>query len=162
MLAYLAAGAAVGPHALAVFAESETITHLAEFGVVFLMFSIGLEFSLGQLRAMYRLVFGLGGAQVLSMMIGTTLITVYYYGQDWRVGTVVGAACAMSSTAIVAKLLSERFELNTPSGKQTMGVLLFQDLAVVPLLILIPALGASGSELAHQMGQAMVVGIVVL
>jgi len=162
LLAYLAAGAAVGPHALAVFAESKTITHLAEFGVVFLMFSIGLEFSLGQLRSMYRLVFGLGGAQVLSMMIGTSLITVYYYDQDWRVGTVVGAACAMSSTAIVAKLLSERFELNTPSGKQTMGVLLFQDLAVVPLLILIPALGASGSELAYQMGQAVLVGIVVL
>ena len=162
LLAYLAVGAALGPHALSVFAESETVTHFAEFGVVFLMFSIGLEFSLGQLRAMHRLVFGLGGAQVTLMMVGTVLATVAYYGQDWRVGVAVGAACAMSSTAIVAKMLSERFELNTPSGKQTMGVLLFQDLAVVPLLILIPALGASGSELMREMGQAMLIAVAVL
>jgi len=132
--------------ALKVFPESETVTHLAEFGVVFLMFSIGLEFSLRQLRAMHQLVFGLGAAQVSMMLVGTVLATVFYYGQDWRIGVAVGAACAMSSTAIVAKLLSERFELNTPSGKQTMGVLLFQDMAVVPLLILIPALGVTGGD----------------
>ena len=162
LLAYLAVGAALGPHALKLFAESETVTHFAEFGVVFLMFSIGLEFNLKQLRAMHRLVFGLGGAQVGMMLVGTVLATVYYYGQDWRVGLAVGAACAMSSTAIVAKLLSERFELNTPSGKQTMGVLLFQDMAVVPLLILIPALGATGGELAGQMGKALLVAMVVL
>ena len=162
LLAYLAAGAALGPHAFKIFAESETVTHFAEFGVVFLMFSIGLEFSLKQLRAMHRLVFGLGGAQVGMMLVGTVVATVYYYGQDWRVGVAVGAACAMSSTAIVAKLLSERFELNTPSGKQTMGVLLFQDMAVVPLLILIPALGATGAELAGQMGEALLVAIGVL
>ena len=162
ILAYLAVGAALGPHALAVFAESETVTHFAEFGVVFLMFSIGLEFSLGQLRAMHRLVFGLGGAQVAMMMVGTVLSTVVMYGQDWRVGVAIGAACAMSSTAIVAKMLSERFELNTPSGQQTMGVLLFQDLAVVPLLILIPAMGASGGELLREMGQALLIAVVVL
>ena len=162
LLAYLAVGAALGPHAFKVFAESETVTHLAEFGVVFLMFSIGLEFSLRQLRAMHRLVFGLGGAQVGMMLFGTVLATVYYYGQDWRTGVAVGAACAMSSTAIVAKLLSERFELNTPSGKQTMGVLLFQDMAVVPLLIVIPALGATGASLLRQMAEATLVAIVVL
>ena len=162
ILAYLAVGATLGPHALAVFSESETVTHFAEFGVVFLMFSIGLEFSLGQLRTMHRLVFGLGGAQVAMMMIGTVLATVFFYGQDWRVGVAIGAACAMSSTAIVAKMLSERFELNTPSGKQTMGVLLFQDLAVVPLLILIPAMGASGGDLFREMGQALLIAIVVL
>jgi monovalent cation:H+ antiporter-2, CPA2 family len=162
ILAYLAVGAALGPYALAVVAENETATSFAEFGVVFLMFSIGLEFSLGQLRAMYRLVFGLGGAQVSLMLIGTVLATVVYYGQDWRVGIAVGAACAMSSTAIVAKMLSERFELNTPSGQQTMGVLLFQDLAVVPLLILIPALGASGSELLGEMSQALIIAVLVL
>lgn len=162
LLAYLAVGATVGPHALKLFAESETVTHLAEFGVVFLMFSIGLEFSLRQLRAMHRLVFGLGAAQVSMMLVGTVLATVFYYGQDWRIGVAVGAACAMSSTAIVAKLLSERFELNTPSGKQTMGVLLFQDMAVVPLLILIPALGATGGDLAGQMGEALLVAVAVL
>jgi CPA2 family monovalent cation:H+ antiporter-2 len=162
LLAYLAVGAALGPHALKVFPESETVTHLAEFGVVFLMFSIGLEFSLRQLRAMHQLVFGLGAAQVGMMLVGTVLATVYYYGQDWRIGVAVGAACAMSSTAIVAKLLSERFELNTPSGKQTMGVLLFQDMAVVPLLILIPALGDTGGDLASQMGKALLVAVAVL
>ena len=140
LLAYLIIGIALGPHGFKVLAESEEVGAFAEFGVVFLMFSIGLEFSLARLRAMKALVFGFGGAQVLLTACATTLVALYGYGQRWEAGLVVGLAVSMSSTAIVARILSERFELHSRSGRQTMGVLLFQDIAVVPCLILFPAL----------------------
>lgn len=162
MLAYLAVGTLVGPHGLGYVAGSEQSSHIAEFGIVFLMFSIGLEFSLGRLRAMRRLVFGFGGAQVLVTLAGTTAVTVLYYGQDWRVGFAVGAACAMSSTAIVSRLLSERLELHSQPGRQTMAVLLFQDLAVVPLLIAIPALSGDTGQLAGTLGIAVLQAAVLL
>ncbi|MDE2584207.1 MAG: monovalent cation:proton antiporter-2 (CPA2) family protein [Betaproteobacteria bacterium] len=155
LLAYLAIGILVGPHGLELVAESEAASHFAEFGVVFLMFSIGLEFSLTRLKAMHRLVFGLGAAQVGVTLIGTTAVTVMYYGQDWRIGLAVGAACAMSSTAIVSKMLSERLELHSQPGRQTMAVLLFQDLAVVPLLIVIPALSADARGMAGALSLAL-------
>lgn len=155
LLAYLAIGILVGPHGLEMVAESEEASHFAEFGVVFLMFSIGLEFSLTRLKAMHRLVFGLGAAQVGVTLVGTTAVTVMYYGQDWRIGLAVGAACAMSSTAIVSKMLSERLELHSQPGRQTMAVLLFQDLAVVPLLIVIPALSADARGMAGALSLAL-------
>ncbi len=147
LLAYLSIGMLLGPHGLGLLVETEQTSDVAEFGVVFLMFSIGLEFSLSRLFSMRHLVFGLGGAQVLITLGGTVLVTLLVYGQDWRVGVAVGAACAMSSTAIVSKVLSERLELHSQAGRQTMAVLLFQDLAVVPLLILIPALVARSEHL---------------
>ena len=162
LLAYLAVGVALGPHGLRLVEESEQAAHLAEFGVVFLMFSIGLEFSMARLKSMRFLVFGMGGAQMGLTMLATIAGTMFYFGQDWRVGLTVGAVCAMSSTAIVAKMLSERFELHTAAGRQTMGVLLFQDLAVVPLLILIPALAAPAGDLAFTLGQALLIAIVTL
>ncbi|MGE5490949.1 MAG: cation:proton antiporter, partial [Actinomycetota bacterium] len=162
MLAYLAVGIAVGPHGLGYLAETENTSHIAEFGVVFLMFSIGLEFSLARMRAMRRLVFGFGGAQVLATLAITTAATVFYYGQDWRVGFAVGAACAMSSTAIVSRLLSERLELHSLPGRQTMAVLLFQDLAVVPLLIAIPALSGKTGDIASTLGTALAQAAVLL
>lgn len=133
LLAYLSVGIALGPHGFKILAESEEFGTLAEFGVVFLMFSIGLEFSISRLRAMQATVFGFGGAQVAITAIGTMLASVWGYGQKWEVGLVVGLAVAMSSTAIVARMLSERFELHSRSGRQTMGTLLFQDIAVVPV-----------------------------
>ncbi len=162
MLAYLAIGIAVGPHGAAFFAESEQVTGFAEFGVVFLMFSIGLEFSLARLKAMRRLVFGLGGGQVLSSLLGTMAVTIFYFGQDWRVGFAVGTACAMSSTAIVSKLLAERFELHSLAGRQTMAVLLFQDLAVVPFLLVLPALADNSGDLAHTLLLALAQAAAVL
>ncbi|HEY5763580.1 MAG TPA: cation:proton antiporter, partial [Rhodocyclaceae bacterium] len=162
LLAYLAVGVALGPHGLRLVEESEQAAHLAEFGVVFLMFSIGLEFSMARLKSMRFLVFGMGGAQMGLTMLATIAGTMFYFGQDWRVGLTIGAVCAMSSTAIVAKMLSERFELHTAAGRQTMGVLLFQDLAVVPLLILIPALAAPAGDLAFTLGQALVIAIITL
>lgn len=162
LLAYLLVGIALGPHGFRILAESEEVGTLAEFGVVFLMFSIGLEFSISRLRAMQSLVFGFGGSQVGITALGTMLAAMLGYGQRWEVGLVVGLAVAMSSTAIVARMLSERFELHSRSGRQTMGALLFQDIAVVPCLILFPALARPQSDLSQAMGIALLQTIVVL
>ncbi len=162
ILGYLAVGIALGPHGLGLIAESPLIAAFAEFGVVFLMFSIGLEFSLQRLKAMRNLVFGFGSAQMLLTVMGATLVIKLIYGQSWLVGFVVGLAVAMSSTAIVAKMLSDTFELHSRSGRQTMGVLLFQDLAVVPCLILLPALANPAEDLPRVLGFAFVQALGVL
>lgn len=162
MLAYLVVGLLLGPHGLRVLEENQQVEAIAEFGVVFLMFSIGLEFSMSRLKAMRELVFGFGAAQMAATAAGTALITWFGYGQGWRAGLAVGLAVAMSSTAIVAKMLSERFELHSRSGRQTMGVLLFQDIAVVPCLILFPALAQSTDDLPRSLAIALSEAIVVL
>jgi CPA2 family monovalent cation:H+ antiporter-2 len=154
MLGYLVVGVLIGPHALALGGHSEALRHIGEFGVVFLMFVIGLEFNLPKLRAMRQHVFGLGLSQVLlTIVLGTAgslflaALAPTLWKMDWRTSVVLSGALAMSSTAIVVKLLSERLELETEHGKRVMGVLLFQDLAVVPLLVLIPALGSPAESL---------------
>ncbi|MDK9714942.1 MAG: cation:proton antiporter [Sulfuritalea sp.] len=162
MLGYLVIGIALGPHGLARLTESAEVEGFAEFGIVFLMFSIGLEFSLKRLQTMHTLVFGFGSAQMALTALGTGLVTALAYDQGWRSGIAVGLAVAMSSTAIVARMLSERFELHSRSGRQTMGVLLFQDLAVAPCLILLPALAASGDHLMRSLLVAAVQAIAVL
>lgn len=162
MLAYLAIGIALGPHGLALLTETDEVGGFAEFGIVFLMFSIGLEFSLKRLQAMRALVFGFGSAQMALTALGTGLVTALAYGQGWKSGIAVGLAIAMSSTAIVARMLSERFDLQSRSGRQTMGVLLFQDLAVAPCLILLPALAASGDDLLRSLAVAAAQAVAVL
>lgn len=161
MLGYLIVGILIGPHALGWIPDAPETRHLAEFGVVFLMFSIGLEFSLARLRAMQRLVFGLGTAQVVATML-LVMLASYFFKLDWRAGLALGGVLVMSSTAIVSKLLVERAELNTAHGQNIMGVLLFQDLAVVPLLIVIPALASSGQSLYVTIGWALLKAAVVL
>jgi CPA2 family monovalent cation:H+ antiporter-2 len=154
MLGYLAVGVVIGPNALALAQSSDGIKHLGEFGVVFLMFVIGLEFNLPKLRAMRRHVFGLGLFQVGLTMMMVTLGSLFLaalaptlWKMGWQTAVALSGALAMSSTAIVVKLMVERLEMESEHGKRVMGVLLFQDLAVVPLLVLIPALGASPEEL---------------
>ena len=162
MLAYLAIGIGLGPHGLALLSESAEVDSFAEFGVVFLMFSIGLEFSLKRLQAMRALVFGFGTAQMALTTLGTGLVAWLGYDQSWRSALAVGLAVAMSSTAIVARMLSERFDLHSRSGRQTMGVLLFQDLAVAPCLILLPALAASADDLLRSLAVAAAQAVAVL
>jgi CPA2 family monovalent cation:H+ antiporter-2 len=154
LLGYLLVGIVIGPHALGLIPDSEGTRYLAEFGVVFLMFSIGLEFSLPKLVTMRRMVFGLGTAQV-GLTLVLCLAGAAALGYDWRVGVVLGGIFAMSSTAILAKMLAERLELHSPHGRQIIGILLFQDLAVVPLLIVYPALGQGGEALAHELMVAL-------
>lgn len=161
MVGYLATGLVLGPYALGFLPESATTHRLAEFGVVFLMFSIGLEFSLSKLRVMRRAVFGLGLTQVIAT-IAVTFALMVALGFRWEAGLALGAVVAMSSTAIVSKLIAERLELDTPHGRDIIGVLLFQDLAVVPLLILIPALGQPPDVIGREVGVALAKGAGVL
>ncbi len=114
------------------------------------MFSIGLEFNLPKLMTMRRMVFGLGSAQV-GVTLLTCLAIAVLLDLDWRSGLVLGGVFAMSSTAILAKMLAERLELNTAHGRRIIGILLFQDLAVVPLLILYPALGQGGEAVVREL-----------
>lgn len=169
MLGYLAVGIVIGPHGFG-WANDNPATHsLAEFGVVFLMFSIGLEFSLPKLSAMRRIVFGLGVAQVFLtiaavMLFGwlTALLLPQLVNISWRAAFALGGALAMSSTAIVSKLLTERLELEAPHGRQIIGILLFQDLAFVPLLILVPALAKDTGNLLVTLSWAGLKAGVVL
>lgn len=154
IIGYLLVGALVGPHALNLVRDFADVQHLAEFGIVFLMFSIGLEFSLPKLFAMKRIVFGLGATQVLATMAGVAAIAIPA-GLSWQAGVALGGMAAMSSTAVLTKLLSERLELDAPHGREVIGVLLFQDLAVVPLLILIPAFSQTPEKMAWMMGVAL-------
>ncbi len=139
ILGYLFVGTLIGPYALAWLPESDTIQALAEIGVVFLLFMIGLEFSISRLIAMKTTVFGLGSVQVIiSTLTGGTI--VWLTGVDWKAALVVGGAMALSSTAIVAKQLTDQLEMQARHGQLAIGILLFQDLAVVPLLVIIPIL----------------------
>ena len=160
-LGYLTVGIAIGPHALAWIPDTQQAGHLAEFGVVFLMFSIGLEFSLAKLRSMKFIVFGLGGAQLIITLAGVAAVALLA-GLDWRSGVALGGVLAMSSTAIVSKILVERAELNAPHGQLIMGVLLFQDLAVVLMLIIIPALASPAGDLVYTLAFAVVKAVLVL
>ena len=161
MLGYLVVGVVIGPNALALGEDSEAVRHLGEFGVVFLMFVIGLEFNLPRLRAMRSHVFGLGLFQVLLTVLIATLGTLFLaalaptlWGISWQTALALSGALAMSSTAIVVKLMSERLEMESEHGKRVMGVLLFQDLAVVPLLVLVPALGSKPEALLMALALA--------
>ncbi len=160
LLGYVLVGILLGPSVLGLAGQTGETQHLAEFGVVFLMFSIGLEFSLGKLKLMRATVFGLGGLQVAVSMLLVLLICLAA-GLEFGVGLALGGVFAMSSTAIVIKLLAERNELDSAHGRQIIGVLLFQDLAVVPLLILIPALGGQG-DLGEAMAWAGIKAVLAL
>ncbi len=150
ILGYLLVGIAVGPHGFAWVPDDTDTRELAEFGIVFLMFSIGLEFSLPHLRSMQRAVFGLGTAQVAITTVAA-MVALHFMGYGWKPGLVLGGALAMSSTAIVSKMLAERMELNSPHGRDSLAILLFQDLAVVAFLIIIPSLGKAGDAMAMEL-----------
>lgn len=161
ILGYLVVGIAVGPHGLGWVEDNAETRYLGEFGIVFLMFSIGLEFSLPQLKSMRRAVFGLGLAQV-AITIMLSAVALPLAGFSWQSGLALGATLAMSSTAIVSRMLAERMELATPHGRDVMGILLFQDLAVVAFLIVLPSLSNTGPELMLAIALAATKAAVVL
>ena len=173
MLGYLLAGILLGHAFNENFTNDKGVVYLAEFGVVFLMFVIGLEFNLPKLMGMRKLVFGFGMAQVMVTLLGAVAghallwWLLHYLGLPWDLSwqgaLALGAAFAMSSTAIVVKIMADRAELETPHGQRVMGALLFQDLAVVPLLVLIPALGQVGEgNLWSILGLAMLKATVLV
>lgn len=144
ILAHLAAGVAIGPFGLAVISDTEGVMHIAEFGVVLLLFVIGLELQPSRLRAMRRSIFGLGLAQV-AVITGVFTAIAYTLGLPMNAAFVVGFALSLSSTPLVLQLLAERHELNTQHGRPAFAILLFQDLAVMPMLAILPLLGATGA-----------------
>ncbi|HET7811983.1 MAG TPA: cation:proton antiporter [Steroidobacteraceae bacterium] len=144
ILGYVTVGLALGPHAAGVFPESETTHLLAELGVVFLLFTLGLEFSWPRMVALRREVFGLGSLQVF----GTTAVVApiaHLFGLPWPQSIVIGGVVAMSSTVLIVPLLAERAELNRTHGRLAFSVVLFQDIAVVPFLALASALAPGGA-----------------
>lgn len=145
VLGYLAAGFAIGPWGLGAISDAEGVLHLAEFGVVLLLFVIGLELQPSRLRAMRRAIFGLGLAQVL---VTTALFTLagHLLGLNLGAAFVAGFALSLSSTPLVLQLLAEREQLNTHHGRSSFGILLFQDIAVMPVLAILPFLAADGGQ----------------
>lgn len=164
ILAYIIVGMIVGPYGFSFIEKEETITLLAEFGIVFLLFAIGLEFSITQMISMRKQVFGLGTTQVLTTAAVVYLIG-YLAGLDTNTNIVIAGAFALSSTAIVIKQLTEQSEIQSRHGRSTVGILIFQDIMAIPLLILIPALAMTeGSEntLTFTLGIAFLKGVLVV
>jgi glutathione-regulated potassium-efflux system protein KefB len=141
VLGYLAAGVLIGPYVLNLAPETEATSQLSEFGVILLLFIIGLELSPQRLWLMRKAVFGAGLAQVLlsGALLGAAAMG---FGLGWKSALVVGLALALSSTAIGLQILAEHKQLNSPHGRLSFAILLFQDLAAIPILALVPLLGA--------------------
>ena len=175
VLGFLSVGVLLGPYGLAslaqawpplswfTFARPDQVAFLAELGVIFLMFMIGLEMSIERLWSMRKLVFGLGGLQVALSATAIAALAMSFQNSI-EASVILGVVLAFSSTAIVMQLLIQRRELGTPLGQSTFAILLFQDLAVVPLLVLISILGASSGEgsFASLLGSAVVKGVLTV
>jgi monovalent cation:H+ antiporter-2, CPA2 family len=171
LLGYLLVGVALAPFADRWGSSGESLESIGTFGVVFLMFSVGLEFNIDKLRNMRRYVLRLGAPQVAgSMVVGAALLLLpaalvswlFLAPVDWRGGIVLGAALAMSSTAIVAKLLAERRELDSEHGQRVMAILLFQDLAVIPILVLLPSMAGQEQNWLSVLVLAMLKAAIIL
>jgi CPA2 family monovalent cation:H+ antiporter-2 len=165
IVGFLLAGVLLGPHGLHFIQDIDTIQILAEIGVILLLFTIGLEFSLSRFLKMRLEVFGIGGLQVL-MTIGLTALFAYkWFGvEDPNTAVFLGFLVALSSTAIVMKLLSDRSELDSPHGRISLGMLIFQDLCIVPFMLFIPILSgrAESTEIFIAIGEAVAIIIIVM
>lgn len=158
---YLVIGALVGPHTLAWLPDLEHLHLLSGFGVVFLMFTVGLEFSLPKMIALRKEVFLLGGLQV-GITITISLLITEFVGMELVTSLVIAGALAMSSTAIVAKQLTDQGEAYEPHGKNAIGILLFQDFAVIPLLIIITSLAKHQPNITDALLLAVAKGVIVI
>lgn len=164
ILGYLAAGVVIGPSGFAVIDGGEAVMHMGEFGVVLLLFVIGLELQPSRLRMMRRAIFGLGAAQVVGTSIAFTMIALAL-GLPANAAIVTGFALSLSSTPLVLQLLAERHELNTQHGRPAFAILLFQDIAVMPMLAILPLLGstmAAQSMSATLLGAGKGLGVLTL
>jgi CPA2 family monovalent cation:H+ antiporter-2 len=164
IVGFLLAGVAIGPHALGLVTSQEAIDAAAEIGVILLLFTIGIEFSLSRLAAMWRLVLIGGGLQVV-LTIGLTAAVLAAFGVAWPVGVFTGFLISLSSTAIVLRLLGSRGQTRTDTGRGALAYLIFQDLAVVVMVLLVPVLGGDGGsalDVAGALGTAVAIIAVVL
>lgn len=164
LVGFLVAGVIIGPHGLGLIKDTHSIELLAEIGVVLLLFTIGIEFSMAKLLRMKKEVIGGGGLQV-TLTIGLSALVAYFVMGHLNRAVFFGFLVALSSTAIVFKLLAEKGETDSPHGKTMVGMLIFQDLAVVPLMLLAPVLAGEGintTDVLIRMGKAVMIIVVVL
>jgi len=164
VLGYLVGGAAIGPSALGLISKGETFNALAEFGVVFLLFTVGLELPFERIKVLFGRIFALGAAQVLLTAFAVAAVA-YFAGTGLVAAAVIGGGLALSSTAIVLRMLYDRGELTTQFGRTVFGVLLVQDLAVGPFLVAVVALGQTELSLPAALAIAllkMIVAILVI
>ncbi len=164
IVGFLMAGVLIGPNALGLVRDLELVNAAAEVGVVLLLFTIGIEFSFEKLARIRRLIFGAGGLQVL-LATGATTGALALFGVGWRAGVFTGFLVALSSTAIVLKLLGDRGETGAEHGQVALGLLIFQDLAIIPMVLLVPMLGGAGgppTEIAWALARAALIIAVVL
>ncbi len=165
IVGFVVAGILIGPNAFGIVQDPELVDSLAEVGVILLLFSIGVEFSLEKLARLARAILIGGGSQVL-LAVGATMLVLMPFGVAWNAALYTGFLVALSSTAIVLSLLSERNETATPSGGVTLAILVFQDLAIILMVMLVPLLGGgAGSPLdtLWVLGRAfLVIGLTVV
>jgi len=159
---FLLAGVIIGPSVLGLIEHSSDIAHVAELGVVLLMFVIGIELKPSRLWAMRQMVFGMGALQVIITGAAITGLAYYVFGVDIRAAILIGPAMALSSTAFVLQLLQEQKMLGSKYGSSTVAILLFQDLAVVPLLALVTLLSATGMSAEKNLGVALLEALAIL
>jgi monovalent cation:proton antiporter-2 (CPA2) family protein len=162
VLGYLAAGIIIGPGCLGLISRIDATEHIAEFGIVLLMFVIGLELQPSRLWVMRKSIFGLGLAQVLATTLGLGSAAYFGFGQTWQSALIIGFGLSMSSTALVLQLLAERGQLNSQYGRSAFSILLFQDVAVLPALALLPLLGVAAARTGGPDGWLAVKFVAVL
>ncbi len=146
IVGFLIAGTIIGPYGMGLIKDPHEVELIAEIGVILLMFTIGVEFSIPRLIILKKEVFLLGTLQVAGTIIVISLLSQFALNADFNNAIFYGFIVALSSTAIVVKLLSDRGELNTPHGKICLGILLFQDLCVVPLMLFTQMLSGKGGS----------------
>lgn len=160
IIGFLVAGVLIGPNALGLVRDPALIDAAAELGVILLLFTIGIEFSLEKLARIRRLIFVGGGLQVGLTVAAVTLLLLAF-GVDWRLGVFTGCLVALSSTAIVLKLLEGEGATDTGVGSTSVGILIFQDLAVVAMVLLVPMLGAGGGSALGLLGALVTAGAII-
>lgn len=162
MVGFLLAGIAAGPSALGLVSDVAAVEVLAEVGVVLLMFTLGMEFSVARLRALLRVAVVGGGAQVLFTVAGFALTAHFLWSFAWNSAIFVGFLMALSSTAIGIRVLRDRGEVESPHGTASLGILIFQDMAVVPMMLLIPVLSGQGGNVFVEVGFLLVKTVLVV
>jgi len=150
---YILAGILVGPHALGWIEDIDQIRRIAEIGLIFLMFALGLEFSLKKLQSIKKVVFGAGTAQVVGTILVGAILS-HLLGFSWTTGIFIGCVMSLSSTAVVTKELGSRREVDSPQGRISIGILIFQDLAVIPMMIFLPVMQSVGPAVFQDLALA--------
>ena len=162
VIGYIFTGVIIGPIFDIHVHGNEQLEHIAEFGIVFLMFTIGLEFSVSQLKNMQKEVFGYGLLQVLVTGLLLAVVANIFFGIGYKTGLIAGLALALSSTAIVLKILNETGQIKTPFGRNSLGILLFQDIAVIPILLMITVVTSQDKSLSELLLQTGINAIIAL